>query len=139
MDASRSAVVPGSASGILKAGEDLGEFTAALGLAPDACWPFRVALDEVLSNIVKYAYAGGPGGPIEVEFRMDKGVLRLTILDDGAPFDPLQAPPPDLASPLERRAAGGLGIALVRTLMDSVAYERKGGRNRLVLERKVGP
>jgi anti-sigma regulatory factor (Ser/Thr protein kinase) len=138
MDASHSAVVPGSASGIRKAGEALGEFAAALGLGSEALWPFRVALDEVLANIVGHAYAGGPSGAIELEFHMQAGVLRLTVLDDGAPFDPLGAPPPDLSAPLARRAPGGLGIALVRALMDSVAYERRGGRNRLVLERKVG-
>jgi anti-sigma regulatory factor (Ser/Thr protein kinase) len=137
MDACRSAVFPGSTSGIRKAAEAFGEFAAGHGLGEDACWPFRVALDETLSNIVKYAYAGRPAGEIEVEFRISDGELSLAILDDGAPFDPLRAPRPDLGAALEHRRAGGLGISLLRGLMDSVAYERRGDRNRLVLKRRL--
>jgi len=51
------------------------------------------------------------------------------VEDDGKPFDPLQAPPPDLSLPLERRPIGGLGIHLIRNLMDEVSYARVGGRN----------
>ena len=57
--------------------------------------------------------------------------------DDAEPFNPLDAPLPDTAAPLEGRQVGGLGIALVRHLMDGVVYERTGGRNRLVLRRGV--
>jgi serine/threonine-protein kinase RsbW len=138
MEALRSAVIPGSPSGIRRAAEDFGAFAAAHGLAEDACWPFRVALDEALSNIVKYAYPDQPEGEIEVEFRLERGELSVTILDDGAPFDPLRVPAADVAAPLERRVPGGLGITLVRGLMDAVEYERRDGRNRLVLRRKLG-
>lgn len=93
----------------------------------------HVALDELLTNTIEYGFAGradGEGGgeaSIEVELWPDRVSLRLT--DDGRPFDPFgMAPPPAVPD-----AIGGLGIHLVRGLMDEVSYQRRKGRNVVVL------
>ena len=61
----------------------------------------------------------------------------MVVDDDGAPFDPLQAPEPDTSRPVEERPVGGLGILIVRRLMDEITYHRAGGRNRLTMRKKL--
>lgn len=109
------------------------------GISQRAVHRFLIALDEVYSNICRYSRAQN----FTVECRKecageeepgtDAGKKRyiLTLEDDGIEFDPLQFPRPDLKKPLEERSPGGLGIYMVRELMDEVFYERKDGRNRL--------
>jgi serine/threonine-protein kinase RsbW len=91
----------------------------------------HVALDELLTNTIDYGFAGRAHGKgeasIEVELRADRVSLRLT--DDGRPFDPFSVPPP----PPVPDAIGGLGIHLVRELMDEVSYQRREGRNVVVV------
>jgi serine/threonine-protein kinase RsbW len=138
MEAHRMVHVAGSREGIRRAADDLGRFSAAHDLPPGAVWPFQIALDEMLSNIVDHGYAKPETGrEIEVEFRLEHGVLELTIVDDAAAFDPLAVEEPDTSRPAEARPIGGLGIFLVRKLMDAVEYERRDGRNRLVCRKRV--
>jgi serine/threonine-protein kinase RsbW len=141
MHSRRMVHIAGSRAGIRRANDLFGKFSAAHHLPAGAVWPFQIALDEMLSNIVDH---GGPAKPkaktkagIAIEFRLDQGILELTIEDDAAAFDPLTAPVPDTTAPLEARPVGGLGIHLVRRLMDAVEYERKDGRNRLVCRKKI--
>ena len=89
----------------------------------------NVALDEAVSNAINHGYEAGAPGEIAVRLRRDADRVEVEVEDDGRPFDPLQAPPPDLSLPLERRPIGGLGIHLIRNLMDEVSYARIGGRN----------
>lgn len=86
-----------------------------------------IAADEVISNSLDY----GGASRVDVGLRVEGGLATIEVADDGPPFDPLQIPPPDTSLALEDRDIGGLGVHLVKTLMDSVAYERSGGRNRL--------
>lgn len=98
-----------------------------------------VALDELLVNTVRYGLAGrgrgqgqeGASVAVEVELLPDR--LAVTISDDGAPFDPFAVAAPDTTLPMEERRVGGLGIHLVRELMDEAGYSRKGGRNVVVM------
>jgi len=130
--------VPGSEEGTRAARAGFDAFLAAHRLAPGATWPFQVALDEVLSNIVKYGSNEG-AEPVRVELRMRlaDGSLEIVVIDDALPFNPLEAKAPDTTQPVETRKVGGLGLALVRELMDVVVYERTGERNRLLLRRRV--
>lgn len=91
--------------------------------------------DELVTNAVTYGYVDGAevAPRIEVAVAFNGERLQLTISDDGAPFDPLAAPAPDLEQSLDEREVGGLGIHFVRTLSDEVVYERTEGRNRLRL------
>lgn len=100
-----------------------------------------IAADEVFSNIASYAYPDGGGTvEIQVEENSDGSELSLVFLDRGVPFDPLTAEAPDTAAPLAERRIGGLGIHVVRQLMDRVAYQRtEDGRNRLALTKRLTP
>ena len=93
----------------------------------------NLALDEVLSNIVKYAYDTSENEIIDVELTYSNNGFMATVQDAGKPFNPLLFPRPDTSGPLKDRRPGGLGILFVRSLMDSVAYERRSDRNRLTL------
>jgi anti-sigma regulatory factor (Ser/Thr protein kinase) len=135
----RTLVVPGSREGVRQALDGLRAFWEAAGLSADAAWPFEVALDEVLSNIVLHGLGGGRGeAAVEVRLRRSGDAVEIEVVDEAGPFDPLAAPAAPLAGALEDRPVGGLGIALVRQVMDAVSYERREGRNRLSLRRRVG-
>ena len=137
-EARQTLLIAGSPEGIRRAVDDFDAFTAAIRLPAEATWAFQVALDEVLANIVHHGYEErDQQGEIEIHFRLRDDVLELTIVDEAAPFDPLTAAEPDTTRPAEERPIGGLGIFLVRKLMDTVEYERREGRNRLVCRKRV--
>ena len=95
----------------------------------------HLVLDEMVSNVV-HANAHRPLTRIRVELTFDPGIVTLEIVDNGMAFDPIAAKDPTLG-PLEERGIGGLGIYLVKSLMDSAAYVRKDGRNHLRMTRKT--
>jgi serine/threonine-protein kinase RsbW len=97
----------------------------------------NVALDEVLNNIISYAYLPGEQSDILVRLTMRPGEITVEIEDRGGPFDPLEAPLPDLSAPLRERKVGGLGIHFVKQLMDDVAYARVADTNRLRLRKRL--
>ena len=102
-------------------------------------WPdelvFRVnlALEELGLNIMDYGLEDAQQ-VIEITLTSDDDSLVIEIVDEGRPFDPLtEAPAPDLDGPVEDRRVGGLGVHLVRTMMDDMQYRREQGKNRLTL------
>jgi phosphoserine phosphatase RsbU/P len=97
----------------------------------------KVALDEILTNIISYAYADAGDHTILTRFSLDPGHLTVELDDDGRAFDPLKAPEPDTKQLLEERPIGGLGIHLVRKLVDALEYRRQNDRNILVMRLKV--
>ena len=92
--------------------------------------PMMIAFDEVLSNIAKHG-----GGTLSVSLAIADRRLTATIVDDGPPFDPLAREAPDTDLDIDDRAIGGLGIHLVRQLMDDVTYARVDDRNRLIFSK----
>ena len=112
---------------------------AARAVGAEASYACTLALEEVVTNVFKYAYddSGAHAVRFTAQLTPDHVVLRFS--DDGRPFDPLAAPPPDLARPLEERAIGGLGIHLVRKLADALVYERSGDRNLLTARFALRP
>ena len=97
----------------------------------------NLALEEAVSNVILYAYPKETDGLVDVEAILRKDSLEFIIVDSGVPFDPTAAPEVDFAIPLEDRPIGGLGIHLVRELMDSVSYERKDEKNYLKMIKKL--
>ena len=89
----------------------------------------EVVLDELLDNIISYAYCDEAEHEISVGVAIGAHELALTIRDDGVPFDPSEHAAPVAMASIEDRKAGGLGIHLVRRLMNDVRYEREGGEN----------
>jgi len=106
-------------------------------LGGEAAFALRVAADEVLMNVIQHAHPGGGEHRVRVRLELVGARARLEISDDGQPFDPLAAPPPDTAASLAERSVGGLGIHLVRELMDEVYYQRSGDRNVLVMTKQL--
>lgn len=96
-----------------------------------------VVVDELLSNIVKYGFTDDKEHLIEVAMELQGGKLMLTFSDDGIPFNPFQKTPPDLTKPIEERELGGLGIHLVRELMDGFSYNREANRNVVAVVKNV--
>jgi len=96
-----------------------------------------LALDEAVSNVVMYAYEEGAEGTIDIEAMANTEKIKIVITDSGRPFDPTTARDPDITLPVEERPVGGLGIFLVRQVMDSVNYERTDGKNVLTLRKKI--
>ncbi|MFO0698960.1 MAG: anti-sigma factor antagonist [Nitrospira sp.] len=98
----------------------------------------NMALDDLLNNVVQYAFPNDPTEHhIHVEGDVQDGSVILTIADDGIPFNPLSAAPPDLSLLLHEREIGGLGIHLVRSMFDEVTYHRNVGRNVLTVKKKL--
>ena len=96
-----------------------------------------VAIDEVFSNIARYAY--DPSGPATVRVDVDQDPLavRVTFIDHGRPYDPLAREDPDVTLSAEERQAGGLGIFLVKKTMDDVRYEYQDGQNILTIRKLI--
>ncbi|MBR1517141.1 MAG: SpoIIE family protein phosphatase [Bacteroidales bacterium] len=96
----------------------------------------RLAVEEAVVNVMEYAYPDGVEGAIKIRTKADGHRLRIVITDNGAPFDPTQATVADTSLSAEERPIGGLGILLVRRLMDSINYERIENQNVLTLVKK---
>lgn len=111
------------------------EFAQHHGLGSKVTHDLNLALEEIVTNIISYGYADDREHEIRVVLGVQAGEVRAEVEDDGQPFDPTQVPVPDITKPLEERTVGGLGIHLVRQLIDSVAYERRGQKNFLVLKK----
>jgi anti-anti-sigma factor len=116
-----------------------GEFAEAHALPTPVRRSIQVALDEFVYNPIVYGFpqlgAGEGAGELRVELDGDR--VRLTISDNGPPFDPLAFADPDTALSVEERQIGGLGIHLVRQMMDEVSYERREGMNVVVLVKRL--
>jgi sigma-B regulation protein RsbU (phosphoserine phosphatase) len=97
----------------------------------------KLAFDELLNNIVSYGFPDGGEHEIHVGVEKFNQRLTITIIDDGVPFNPFQRETPDLEASLEERQIGGLGIHLVRSLMDEVSYKRGVDRNIVTLIKKL--
>ena len=115
----------------------LDEFCERHEVPDEAHYHLNIAVEELVINAIKHGRCSPAEGAIEVALRLSGQELNITIADTGAPFNPLSAPPPDLTSNLVDRPIGGLGIHLVRSLMNSVEYEREGGENRLRLRKDL--
>jgi serine/threonine-protein kinase RsbW len=117
----------------------LQEFWRAAELPPSEATAFELALEEIFMNVVMHGSPPGHEPRIEVSLEFCNGEMILTIEDDGPPFDPLSLPPPDVTASLEERRVGGLGVFLVRQMMDEVSYQRTGKRNQLRASKGVAP
>ena len=114
-------------------------FAEEQGISDDVVFGMNVALDEMLSNIIKYGYTDDAIHEIHLRLSVAGPLLVAEIEDDSQPFDPCAAAPVDVDAPLEDRKVGGLGIHIVRTLCAEVGYARIGGRNRLVMKMLLNP
>ena len=97
----------------------------------------NLALDELVTNVVLYAYENAAGKEVLVRIATAGGELVASVADDGRAFNPLSAPLPDLTAALGDRELGGLGIHLVRSLMDHASWQRDGEKNVLTVRKRI--
>ena len=106
------------------------------GCSVKAQMQIDIAIDEILSNIIRYAY-GNETGNITVGIREKNGTAEIIFKDSGIPYDPLTAKEPDLSLSSEDRPIGGLGIHMVKKMMDTVSYRYENGQNTLILQKQI--
>lgn len=128
-------VDPGAVPKVVEA---FGKFAESHALPTAVRRSVQVALDEFVYNPIVYGFAARGSGAGEVRVELDGNALRVTITDDGPPFDPLAYADPDTELSVEEREIGGLGIHLVRQMMDEVSYRYVGGRNIVMLVKSLG-
>jgi anti-sigma regulatory factor (Ser/Thr protein kinase) len=107
----------------------VGEIARKGGFNDKEIYNIQLATDEAASNIIEHAYGGISDGLLEISCGMQKDSIKIVLTDHGEPFDPSQIPMPDLKADLSERKIGGLGIFLMRKLMDEVHYESHPGKN----------
>jgi len=107
--------------------------TAAIGIKPEMANDLRLAVEEIVTNIITHGYQN-QGGKIEIEIKLEDDDLRICLHDEAVPFDPTSFAAPDLSSPLAIRPIGGMGIHLTKQIMDQVTYRlTPNGENELTL------
>jgi len=112
-------------------------FAARHALPEQATFELALALDEILTNVISYAYDDAGEHDILVHVSLDGCDLRVQIEDDGRPFDPLSVPTPDTSLPVDQRPVGGLGVHLARRVTDRLVYRRESGKNIVLMTKRV--
>lgn len=113
--------------------EFVGDIARAGGFGDKDVYNIQLAADEAASNIIEHAYEGVKNGVLEISCGMRDGAITIIMVDHGESFDPSAIPLPDLKADLSERKIGGLGIFLMRKLMDEVRYESKKTGNVLTM------
>lgn len=108
------------------------------GCSMKAQMQLDIAVDELFSNIARYAYAPNVGeATVGVNFIEDEGSVEIFFYDSGTPYDPLAKADPDITLSVEEREIGGLGIFMVKKSVDEMCYEYKDGKNVLKIKKKI--
>ena len=117
--------------------EHLERYAEYVGLSKKCTFEINLALEELFANIFSYGFTDNTEHWIKIKISHDDGALIIRIEDDGVPFNPIAAEKPDIESPLEERKIGGLGIHLIKELMDEISYERIGNHNFLTMKKII--
>ena len=113
--------------------------TQKMGIEKTDARKLRLAVEEAVVNVINYAYPVGTEGTVEVRLMSNAHRIKMMIIDSGVAFDPTSKEKVDTTLLAEERQIGGLGILLVRELMDSINYEREDGKNILTLIKNLNP
>ena len=117
----------------------LKRFGKANGFSPKCLMEINLAIDEIFTNIVSYAFSDQKEHRITISLAATDRQIVIRVEDDGCPFDPIKAGEPDTRCPLFEREIGGLGIHIAKRIMDSLLYKREGERNVLIMEKARCP
>ena len=115
----------------------LEEFSQEHHLPPAVAQAADLALEEHVTNVMAYTYEDAAPHEIRIRLGVEHECLLIEVEDDGRAYDPLARPPVDTSLPLEEKPIGGLGVHLIRSLMDQVEYRREGERNILRMKKKI--
>lgn len=128
--------LPAKIESIEEATAFVDEQLESAGCSPKTVNKINVVIDELFGNIARYAYPEGDGD-VTVSVETDGDAAKIVFSDHGIAFDPLEKEEPDITKSAEEREIGGLGIFMVRRIMDSVSYTRKDGENILTVIKKT--
>ena len=133
----KSIILTNDISEINKLSEFVEEIGNELSLAPDVVFNLNLVLEEAVVNIINYAYPKEEHQSIYLSATLHEGSIILVLTDTGVEFDPTMAPEADITLSAEERPIGGLGIFLIRQIMNEVRYDRIDGKNILTMEKKL--
>ena len=133
----RSITLPNDVQVIPRLTDFVDEVCEAMNFDMNTTMKLNLAIEEAVVNVIDYAYPAGTKGDVTVDVEVDDEWLTFAISDNGIPFDPTLKEEVDITLPIEERRIGGLGIHLVRQIMDSISYERTDGTNVLTLRKKL--
>ena len=117
--------------------QHLNIFGHVTGLSEACITDVNICLDELFTNIVSYGFVDDLEHIIRFTINVDNNVLTLNIEDEGIPFNPLEKKDPEIPADLLDARIGGLGIHIVRKLMDDISYKRKRGKNKLTMKKFI--
>ena len=133
----KSIIFANDLSEISRLNDFIAEIAEESSLGPDEVFNLNLVLEEAVVNIINYAYPKEDKESIYLSAKADKDSIVLVLTDTGKAFDPTSVPDVDVTLSAEDREIGGLGIFLIRQIMNEVRYERIDGKNVLTLEKKL--
>ena len=133
----RRLVLPNDIETIPQLNEFIDSVAEEVGLEMSLTMSLNLAIEEAVVNVMEYAYPEGQTGNVEIEVTADQEWMTFVITDTGIAFDPTMKEDADTTLSAEERPIGGLGIFLVRQLMDVIDYKREGNKNVLTLQKKL--
>jgi anti-sigma regulatory factor (Ser/Thr protein kinase) len=130
--------VPSSAENLAMIREFVAQVGAQAGLSEEDVAKLELAVDEACANVIEHAYGNDVTQELTVKATFDEEELRIGIVDVGRGFDPSNVPTEDLAKLIAERKSGGLGLRIIKTLMDQVHYEiEPGKKNELQMVKRL--
>jgi len=133
----RRLVLPNDIETIPQLNEFIDSVAEEVGLEMSLTMSLNLAIEEAVVNVMEYAYPDGQKGNVEIEVTADQQWMTFVITDTGIAFDPTTKEDADTTLSAEERPIGGLGIFLVRQLMDVIDYKRTANKNVLILQKKL--
>ncbi|MBI5772151.1 MAG: ATP-binding protein [Verrucomicrobia bacterium] len=112
------------------------EFGGQAGLHVEEQYALFLCLEEIVTNIVNYAWPDGGEHDFSIHIAVDDEHIKVQFEDDGVPFDPTKYPEPDMSKPASQRPVGGLGIHLVRQSTNELWYQHRDGKNVFIIKKK---
>lgn len=137
MDDQHTIVLTNQLTELERVAHEVEAFGQAQGLDAKLIANVSLAVDEIVTNVISYGYPEGGAHAITVRLALCAHDLVIEVEDDARPFNPLEIAPPDLSQAAADRAIGGLGLHLVRKMMDRLEYRREQGKNVFVMTKAV--
>jgi serine/threonine-protein kinase RsbW len=134
-DTQVSLTIPADINEIPKVSSELEALMKNHGFPDEDILDTQLAVEEAVTNIVMHGY-GNAGGEVAIRFRASQGIVEIQLEDRAIPFNPLTLPEPDLTSDVDDRKIGGLGIFLIRKVMNDIQYRFEDNKNILVMVKR---